>query len=144
MTAIYGWTRLLRSGTLTSNDLRGAGDHRANVHSELRLINDILDATQIAATGDLKIQRQPLALLPLLNPPRICCSAGRAEIHCFDTDFNLEGCELLADADRLKQVIWNLLRMPLNSRRRQIDTAPLPSSESEVKCRFPIQARHQS
>ena len=111
MTAIHGWTRLLRSGTLNSKKSSEALEIiEQSVQSELRLINDILDATQVAATGDLKINRQPLALHPIVeSAAHMLIPIAEQKYIVFNTELNLDGCVLLGDADRLKQVIWNLL-----------------------------------
>ena len=111
MTAILGWTRLLRSGTLNANKSAEAlAVIERNVRSELRLINDILDATHVATTGGLKIDRQPLALFPIVeSAARMLLPIAEQKYIVFEMELNLDGCVILGDADRIKQVIWNLL-----------------------------------
>ncbi|HEY7213457.1 MAG TPA: HAMP domain-containing sensor histidine kinase, partial [Thermoanaerobaculia bacterium] len=83
---------------------------RRNVHTQERLIADLLDLSRLQ-TGKLAIQRQPVQLAPLLAE---VAEAVRAEMDLKRIELRLEEAEepLAVEADpmRVQQVLWNLLQ----------------------------------
>jgi len=82
----------------------------SNSERLVRLINDILDMEKIES-GKLDLQLHPLQIVPLV---RESLEANRAYAQTLDVHFVLENrvpenAQVLADADRLTQVLTNLL-----------------------------------
>ena len=109
MTAILGWSRLLRMG-LTSEEARGAIEAiEKSSLIQAQLIDDILDVSRIIS-GKLRIDAEPVDL-------RTIAQAALATVH---PAAEAKGIEILTsvspiapavsgDEGRLQQVIWNLL-----------------------------------
>jgi signal transduction histidine kinase len=110
MTAIHGWVHLMRAGKLSPQKSREALESiERNVNTEVRLINDILDAGQMMK-GELKIQAQPLELSCVVQSAiAMMSSIAQKKRVVLETSIDLSGCRVLGDADRLTQVLWNLL-----------------------------------
>ena len=83
---------------------------RGNVELEMRLIEDLLDLTRIAR-GQLTLQLRPVDVHELLQS---ALETVRSEIErrhlTSSVAFTSSQHELIADARRLQQVFWNLLR----------------------------------
>jgi PAS domain S-box-containing protein len=83
---------------------------RRNVDTQARLIDDLLDVTRIAS-GKLRIERTEVHLHEILrNVIDVCCEEiAKKELNvgiAFEANDDL----LFADAQRLSQVFWNLVR----------------------------------
>jgi PAS domain S-box-containing protein len=109
LNAMLGWTRLLRMGKLDEAGMaRALETIERNAHLQEQLIADILDVSRIV-TGKLRLELRPMELPPILEAaidgvrPAADAKGIRlvAEIGAAGT--------VLADPDRLQQVIWNLL-----------------------------------
>lgn len=110
MTAILGWTWLLRSGEVAQADFGRALDViERNMKMQAQIIEDLLDMSTIV-TGKLQLDRRPvdlnLAIDDALEALRPSAEARRLTID----DQRKDGEVLvLGDRQRLKQVFWNLL-----------------------------------
>jgi signal transduction histidine kinase len=110
LTSILGWTSLLKN---TGPDdpvryARGLDVIERSAKAQARLVDDILDVSRIAA-GKLTIQPKPTRLAPLV---RSCVEAVRATADARGVDVAVtadEDAAVLGDADRLRQVVDNLL-----------------------------------
>ena len=109
LNAMLGWTRLLRMGKLD-----GAGVARAletierNAHLQEQLIADILDVSRIV-TGKLRLDLRPMELQPIVDA---AADAVRPAADAKGIRLVVTGGDnstIMADPDRLQQVIWNLL-----------------------------------
>jgi PAS domain S-box-containing protein len=110
LNAILGWTRLLREGGLDA-----AGASRAlqtverNALNQAQLIDDLLDVSRII-TGKLKLHMQRVDLVDAvssaLDAVRPAALAKGVRLH---SQLDPEAEVVLADPDRIAQVIWNLL-----------------------------------
>jgi signal transduction histidine kinase/PAS domain-containing protein len=111
LSSILGWAAMLSS----DRRMDPAWVHRAvevidrNAHSQLRIIEDILDVSRIVR-GQLRIDTEPADLQAVigeaLEAVRPAAEAKRIEIEVKA----LEGpFRLIADKERLRQVFWNLL-----------------------------------
>jgi len=109
LNAMLGWTRLLRIGKLDAEGTaRALETIERNARLQEQLIADILDVSRIV-TGKLRLELRPTALAPLientletLRPSADAKSIMlRAALHAAGT--------VLGDADRLEQVVWNLV-----------------------------------
>ncbi len=109
LNAMLGWTRLLRLGKLdAAGTTRALDTIERNAHVQEQLIADILDVSRIV-TGKLRLDLHPLSLGPVaaaaLDAVRPAAEAKRIAIDVR----NDSEVTVLGDADRLQQVLWNLL-----------------------------------
>ena len=109
LNAMLGWTRLLRTGKLDASGMaRALETIERNAHIQEQLIADILDVSRIV-TGKLRIELRPTDLVPVvaaaLDAVRPAADAKGIRLEStIDTE-----PAVLGDADRLQQVVWNLL-----------------------------------
>jgi PAS domain S-box-containing protein len=109
LTPILGWTVMLRSGTLDqAGMLRGLEVIERNVRAQTQLIEDLLDVSRIV-TGKLRVEVRPIDLVPVVEAglDAVRPSAEAKEIH-LDAKLEPIDSKVLADPDRLQQVVWNL------------------------------------
>ena len=109
LNAMLGWTRLLRMGKLDGpGTLRALDTIERNAHVQEQLIADILDVSRIV-TGKLRLQLRPMNLEPIVDASidalRPAADAKGVGLCCF---LRAAGT-VMADPDRLQQVVWNLL-----------------------------------
>ncbi|MDQ3651128.1 MAG: PAS domain-containing protein [Acidobacteriota bacterium] len=110
LTAVLGWTRMLRGGNLNEATAdRALEIIERNAEAQQQLIEDVLDVSRII-TGKLRLEVRPIDLVPVVeavvdavkpaaDAKNIALSVGT------DPELNL----VSADPTRLQQVIWNLL-----------------------------------
>jgi len=83
---------------------------RRNVELEARLIDDLLDVTRITR-GKIELNRQPIELGTVIRRAVEVC---QSDIEARELDFMVKSqdqpCLVNADAARLQQVFWNLIR----------------------------------
>jgi PAS domain S-box-containing protein len=110
LNAVIGWSRLLRSGRL---------DHQSRLHAleviernawaQQQIIEDILDVSRVV-TGKLQLHPAPVKLNTVIEAaldalrPALQAKEIRVDT-CIDDPLKI----ISGDADRLQQVIWNLL-----------------------------------
>ena len=109
LNAMLGWTRLLRMGKLdAAATARALETIERNARLQEQLIADILDVSRIV-TGKLRLELAPVELAPIvdaaLDAVRPAAEAKGLELTSA-VDF---AGTVLGDADRLQQVLWNLL-----------------------------------
>jgi CheY-like chemotaxis protein/two-component sensor histidine kinase len=110
MTAIVGWSRLLLSGQLRPDlQQRALETIDRNARSQAQLIEDLLDVSRIV-TGKLRVDLKPVDLggvvLAAVEAIRPSAEAKRIRMQ---TLFETGLAPILGDAERLQQVVWNLL-----------------------------------
>ena len=107
---ILGWTRLLRRGTLDSGKTAVALETiERNAELQVQLIEDLLDISRILQ-GKLSLNPTPINLKTILK-------AGIETVHLaaeakniqIETQLEPYVGDVLGDATRLQQVVWNLL-----------------------------------
>jgi PAS domain S-box-containing protein len=83
---------------------------RRNVELESRLIDDLLDLTRISQ-GRVDLHKRQYELATIVERAVEVCRADIAarQLH-FEVDWKLGPCPVEADAARLQQVFWNLLK----------------------------------
>ena len=101
---------------------------RRNVEVEARLIDDLLDVTRIAR-GKIELDRRPADLREIIQRAVEVC---RADIESRQLQFSLDpgsasSYPIHADAARLQQVFWNLLKNAVKF--------TLPGGSVQVRCR---------
>jgi PAS domain S-box-containing protein len=110
LNAVIGWSRMLKSGRLDQTSAHHAIDViERNAWAQKQIIEDILDVSRVI-TGKLQLHLGPVDLVAVVN------AALDAVRPAFDAkeikvETNYEGSLkiLVGDADRLQQVVWNLL-----------------------------------
>jgi len=110
LNAVIGWSRMLKSGRLDSTSANHAIDViERNAWAQKQIIEDILDVSRVI-TGKLQLHLGPVDLVAVVN------AALDAVRPAFDAKeikvvTNYEDClrVIVGDADRLQQVVWNLL-----------------------------------
>jgi PAS domain S-box-containing protein len=111
LNSILGWSRLLRSRNLNPQKIDYAIDTiERNAIAQKQLIEDILDVSQIVR-GKLQLQCQPLDLVAVAQTALETVRPA-AEAKAIALTANLQDhsrLEVMGDALRLQQVIWNLL-----------------------------------
>jgi PAS domain S-box-containing protein len=110
LTAILGWAQVLRRGSRDRDDLeRGLQTIERNARAQAQLIEDLLDMSSIAS-GKVQLEMQPLAPAALaaaaIESVRPAAEAKHIRI---DKDFARMPGMVAGDANRLQQVLWNLL-----------------------------------
>ncbi len=110
LTAILGWIQFLRRGQLD----KSAADHALDVidrngQAQLHLIEDLLDVSRII-TGKLQLDVRALDLaavvIAALDAARPAATAKEIELLA---RFDPAAARVSGDADRLQQVVWNLV-----------------------------------
>ena len=110
LTSILGWASMIRNGEVEgSNASRAIETIERNARSQARLIDDLLDVSRII-TGNLRLDLHPLNLAPIvegaIDALRPTADVKGIQIH---TEILSGECLVKGDANRLRQVIWNLL-----------------------------------
>ena len=107
---ILGWTRLLRRGTLDSGKTAVALETiERNAELQVQLIEDLLDISRILQ-GKLSLNSTPINLKKTLNAAIETVSlAAEAKNIQIQTQLQPNVGDVLGDATRLQQVVWNLL-----------------------------------
>ncbi|PIG93858.1 ATP-binding protein [Gloeocapsopsis sp. IPPAS B-1203] len=114
LVSILGWTRLLRSNPPNLSMLTKALDTiERNATLQAKLVQDLLDISRISA-GKLRLHPQPVELAAVIETAiaAVLTAAIAKNIHVEFaklTEPALTSVSVLADADRLQQVICNLL-----------------------------------
>jgi PAS domain S-box-containing protein len=112
LTPIIGWTHMIRSGRLGTQEVgQGLDVIEKNAQTLSRLINDLLDMSSILS-GKMRIERAPVALDAVVREAietvRPRADARRVTLEINTTDERARA-RVNGDRTRLKQVFWNLL-----------------------------------
>ena len=110
LNAMMGWTQMLRTGTLTEEKrVQGLEVIERNVKTQAQLIEDLLDVSRIIA-GKLRLTEGCVDLAQAVDAaidvvrPAADTKGVHLELHC-----DPGAGSVMGDAERLQQVIWNLL-----------------------------------
>ena len=110
LNAVIGWSRILKAGRLDNeSSVHAIEVIERNAWAQKQIIEDILDVSRVI-TGKLQLHLGPVDLVSVVNA---ALDAVRPALEVKDikieTEFQ-EGLKIIAgDADRLQQVVWNLL-----------------------------------
>lgn len=110
LNAVIGWSRILKSGKLDLDSATHAIDViERNAWAQKQIIEDILDVSRVI-TGKLQLHLGPVDLVSVVNAALDAVRpAFDAKEITIETNYD-EGLKIIAgDADRLRQVVWNLL-----------------------------------
>nr|MBA3240237.1 HAMP domain-containing histidine kinase [Acidobacteriota bacterium] len=110
MTAILGWTHLLRTNTFGKEDTERALETvERNAHAQTKLIDDLLDISRII-TGKLRLDVNTIDLGAIVEAAvEAARPTAEAKAINLQTLINPHAGPVSGDADRLQQVVWNLL-----------------------------------
>ncbi|MEG4110013.1 ATP-binding protein [Microcoleus sp. S13_C5] len=110
LNAILGWSTMLRQKNLSEDKVaRALETIERNAQSQAQLIEDILDVSRII-TGKLRLRVRPVNLVPVIESAiESVHLAAEAKSIRLQSVLDSEAGPLLGDADRLQQVVWNLL-----------------------------------
>ncbi len=88
---------------------QAAGTIRRNAETQAQLINDLLDLSRLQ-TGKLTVNRQPMALAPVVSDAVESVRAQTVEKELkLEVDFPSESLVVNADPVRVQQIVWNLV-----------------------------------
>ena len=109
LTIILGWSGIVSQPDVTGEELqRGIEAIRGSALAQARLIDDVLDLSRVT-TGKLHFQQELVSVGTLvddaLTAVRVAAAAKRIHLVAPDKTPAI----VLGDANRLRQVIWNLL-----------------------------------
>lgn len=111
LNGIQNWAYVLENQISGGAPLmqRALAGIKAGVEQQVRLIEDLLDATRVMS-GKLRLTREPftlrIALESALNSVRALAADRDITLH---TSSALQAHEIDGDADRIQQIVWNLL-----------------------------------
>jgi len=110
LSSIFGWTRMLRSGSLDGDTARRAVEViERSARTQMQLIDDLLDTSRMVA-GKLRLDLRAVDLRAVVETavdtirPTAQAKGVLIEAHLGDRPVVISG-----DPDRLQQVLWNLL-----------------------------------
>jgi signal transduction histidine kinase len=109
LNSVLGWARLLRTGGLDEpTRVRALETIERNAIEQARLLEDLSDISRILA-GRVTLERQEVALADVVGDA-IATVDGLALEKNVRIEPELDGSlRVVADRDRLHQVVWNLL-----------------------------------
>ncbi len=110
LNAVIGWSRMLKTGRLdVESSLHAMEVIERNAWAQKQIIEDILDVSRVI-TGKLQLQLAPVNLVAVI---KAALDAVRPALEAKDISveesYQQELKVIAGDADRLQQVIWNLL-----------------------------------
>lgn len=110
LNVIIGWVRLLRSGNLPEKTRGQALEVvERNAKAQSQLVGDLLDISRVM-TGKIRLDPAQVDLAVLVNlvleDARFVVEAKRLQVQA---EVPTDGAVMRGDAERLKQVVWNLL-----------------------------------
>lgn len=110
LNAIQGWASLLESGQLDEATAKAAHETiQRNAQSQATLIGDILEVSRII-TGKTVVDLRPLNPQPMIDAALSTVQpAAQAKGVELETNWEAGEVTIAADAERLQQVVWNLL-----------------------------------
>ena len=110
LNAILGWAHMMRVGNLTpANAERAVETIYRNAKSQAQLVADLLDVSRIIS-GKLRLDVRTIDFIPIVNAAidsvRPAVDAKGIRLH---TILDPAAGPIYGDADRLQQIVWNLL-----------------------------------
>lgn len=109
LNAILGWVEILKNGATADDFAQGVPIIERNVRAQAQLIEDLLDMSRIEA-GKISLDIQPVDLAEVVNASieTVRPAAQGKEIR-LTSAFSSIGAIVIADRNRLQQILWNLL-----------------------------------
>jgi CheY-like chemotaxis protein len=109
LTAILGWSHLLQTNKFDDQSTARARETiESNARSQSQLIDDLLDVSRII-TGKLRLDVRSVELIKILEAViESSRPAADAKTIKFEVALDKSERQVLGDATRLQQVLWNL------------------------------------
>jgi PAS domain S-box-containing protein len=110
LNVILGWTRMLLHDHLSDKAQKHAlGLIERNAQAQAQLVNDLVDMSRMT-TGKLQIELESLPVVPVLEAAlESVRPAAEAKGLSIQTSWRVHDANVLADATRLQQIVWNLM-----------------------------------
>jgi PAS domain S-box-containing protein len=110
LNVILGWTRMLLHDHLSDHAQQHALQLiERNAQAQAQLVNDLVDMSRMT-TGKLQIELEPLPVVPVLESAlESVRPAADAKGVAIQTSWRVHDANVLADATRLQQIVWNLM-----------------------------------
>jgi PAS domain S-box-containing protein len=132
LTAILGWAGLLEDPSLDPETRRLGMEtiHRSAI-AQARLVDDVLDLSRVIA-GKMRLDVQSVSIAGLVRASvdAVRLAAAAKEIRVIATE--ADAGEIIGDANRLQQVVWNLLANAIKftpqGGRVEVNVETMPSS----------------
>jgi PAS domain S-box-containing protein len=110
LNAIFGWARMLESGELDAETVKRANEAiLRNAMAQVRLVEDLLDVSRVIS-GQMRLDVGPVDLKAVveaaLDAVRPAAAAKSIQLQ---TVLDPRAGPTIGAADRLQQVVWNLL-----------------------------------
>jgi PAS domain S-box-containing protein len=110
LNAVLGWSQMLRTGNLRGDVAeRALGALERNARAQAQLVNDLLDMSRIVS-GKLQVKSELVDLGKVvtgaLDTMRPAAAAKGVSVRMRTGRGKLQ---VIGDADRLRQIVWNLL-----------------------------------
>src|SRR5262245_20154060 len=107
---ILGWVKVLRQQRLDDRTTsRALETIERNARTQAQIIEDLLDISRIIA-GKLYVEARPMVLVPVIEGAvEAVRAAADAKSLRITTDLDRRDVEVNGDANRMQQVMWNLL-----------------------------------
>jgi PAS domain S-box-containing protein len=109
LNAVIGWSRLLHRDRSDRSRARALEIIERNAKAQLRIVEDLLDLSRVV-NGKLRLNVAPVALEDVVRAAVDVVAPAAAAKHLTVTVNVADSIPAIAgDADRLQQVVWNLL-----------------------------------
>jgi signal transduction histidine kinase/ActR/RegA family two-component response regulator len=109
LNAIMGWSSLLLGRNPPPGMLKGIDVIHRNARTQAKIIEDILDVSRII-TGKLRLEPKPTDMVAIVRDAlEVIRPSALAKDLTIEFAPPAEVCLLVADPERLQQVVWNLL-----------------------------------
>lgn len=110
LNSILGWGQILSTGKLDDAERKTALETiYRNARSQSQLIDDLLDTSRLI-TGNLHLNLSPTAVIPTIQTAvDVVRPAAEAKSISIETKFSSDIDTITCDAQRLQQMVWNLL-----------------------------------
>ncbi len=110
LTAIFGWVRMLATDMVPPGERgRALATVERNARAQARLIDDLLDVSR-AISGKLRLESRPVNVAEIVRAAvdtvTPALEAKSIDLH---TAIDEAPGTILADPDRVQQIVWNLL-----------------------------------
>src|SRR5688500_699960 len=110
LNAVIGWSRMLKSGRLDEeSSLHAVEVIERNAWAQKQIIEDILDVSRVI-TGKLQLHLAPVDLVAVVKAALDAVRPALEAKNITIEESYQNGLRVIAgDADRLQQIVWNLL-----------------------------------
>ena len=110
LNAMLGWSQLLTNNTLPADKLAHAFEViQRNVLAQSRLVEDLLDVSRIVS-GQMRLEVQPVEPVRVVGAAIESAKPAIEAKHIkLEVDLDPSTGQVLGDATRVQQIVWNLL-----------------------------------